>query len=131
MAIRTWSAGVLLYRKSTEGELGYELLLAHPGGPYWAGKRYHAYGVPKGEFDPSVETAECSARREFREETGQDAPAELVKLGVFETKPRKEIHVWVAEQGTFPLAPLSCPPRRCVGKRLGICFMLTTGIADC
>jgi predicted NUDIX family NTP pyrophosphohydrolase len=114
MAIRTWSAGVLLYRKSTEGELGYELLLAHPGGPYWAGKRYHAYGVPKGEFDPSVETAECSARREFREETGQDAPAELVKLGVFET-----------------LAPLSCPPRRCVGKRLGICFMLTTGIADC
>jgi predicted NUDIX family NTP pyrophosphohydrolase len=103
MPAGTHSAGILLYRRAAANAGGWELLLAHPGGPYWAGKRAHAYGVPKGEYNPAIEDAESSARREFREETGQEPPSELLKLGDFETKSNKVIHVWIAEQGTLSM----------------------------
>jgi len=60
------SAGVLLFRKSREG---LEVLLAHPGGPFWMNKDNGAWSIPKGEFDEN-EDAQAAARRELREETG-------------------------------------------------------------
>jgi predicted NUDIX family NTP pyrophosphohydrolase len=66
------SAGLLLYRMSAEGVV--EVLLAHPGGPFWARKDAGAWSIPKGEYEPS-DDALAAARREFREETGLDPPA--------------------------------------------------------
>lgn len=64
------SAGLLLYRM---GEDGVEVLLGHPGGPFWARRDDGAWSIPKGEYaagdDPWV-----VARREFEEETGKPPP---------------------------------------------------------
>lgn len=61
------SAGILCYRilPST----GVEILLIHPGGPFWA-KNQHCWGIPKGEFNPEDEPPRVAAIREFQEETG-------------------------------------------------------------
>lgn len=64
------SAGLLLYRV-TEGTA--EVLIGHPGGPFWARKDDGAWSIPKGEFDES-EDAWSAARREFTEETGLPVP---------------------------------------------------------
>ncbi|MFV0524255.1 MAG: NUDIX domain-containing protein [Acidimicrobiales bacterium] len=73
------SAGVALVRNGTGG--GWELLVVHPGGPYWAGKDEHAWSIPKGEVDdvappaePTAAQLEATARREFAEELGRPAP---------------------------------------------------------
>ena len=63
---RTQSAGVILYRY---GDAGLELLLVHPGGPFWARRDDGAWSMPKGEFAES-ERAEDAARRELAEEIG-------------------------------------------------------------
>ena len=60
------SAGLLMYRFRTGTA---EVLLVHPGGPYWAGKDSGAWAIPKGEIEPG-EDALTAARREFEEETG-------------------------------------------------------------
>jgi predicted NUDIX family NTP pyrophosphohydrolase len=65
------SAGILLYRRTAAGAL--EVLLAHMGGPYWAGKDDGAWSIPKGEYDAD-EPPWDAARREFAEEIGQPAP---------------------------------------------------------
>jgi predicted NUDIX family NTP pyrophosphohydrolase len=65
------SAGILLYRRTATG--GVEVLLAHMGGPYWAGKDDAAWSIPKGEYDAD-EPPWDAARREFAEEIGQPAP---------------------------------------------------------
>ena len=65
------SAGLLLYRWRA-GRL--EVLLVHPGGPYWAHREAGAWSIPKGEVDPGEDLL-AAARREFREETGQAPPA--------------------------------------------------------
>lgn len=64
------SAGILLYRKAATG---YEVLLVHPGGPFWAKKDKGAWSVPKGEFNEN-EMPIDAAKREFKEETGSPAP---------------------------------------------------------
>lgn len=64
------SAGVLLFRV-TDGTV--QVLLGHPGGPFWARKDDGAWSIPKGEFDAS-EDAWAAARREFAEETGLAVP---------------------------------------------------------
>ena len=64
------SAGLLLYRR-VGGEL--EVLLVHPGGPYWARKDAGAWSVPKGEYEPGEDPLEV-ARREFEEELGVASP---------------------------------------------------------
>ena len=66
------SAGLLLYRMTGDGVV--EVLLAHPGGPFWARKDAGAWSIPKGEYEPS-DDALAAARREFREEIGLDPPA--------------------------------------------------------
>lgn len=74
------SAGILLYRV-TDGVV--EVLLVHPGGPFWAKKDDAAWSIPKGEFDPATADPLDAAVREFTEETGfdpPDAPAFLAEL---------------------------------------------------
>lgn len=64
------SAGLLLYRITDDG---IEVLLGHPGGPFWARKDDGAWSIPKGEYTTD-EDPWSAARREFREEIGLDAP---------------------------------------------------------
>jgi predicted NUDIX family NTP pyrophosphohydrolase len=72
------SAGLLLYRS---GEHGVEVMLVHPGGPFWANKDDGAWSLPKGEYN-EAEEPHLAAKREFTEETGLPAPdGELIDLG--------------------------------------------------
>ena len=73
------SAGLLLYRRAGDG---LEVLVAHPGGPIWARRDTGAWSLPKGApLDGEVDLLDA-ARREFREETGHEAPAgEPIDLG--------------------------------------------------
>ena len=63
------SAGILAYRK---GARGLEVLLVHPGGPFWRKKDNGAWSIPKGEID-AADAPEQVARREFAEELGPSA----------------------------------------------------------
>lgn len=104
---RKHSAGILLYRRETQSdETKWLLLLVRPGGPYYAGRDTHDYGVPKGLFKPESETPVSCARREFREETGAEPPPaeDLRSLGQFDTG-TKVIYVFVAE-GNFDCSTL-------------------------
>jgi predicted NUDIX family NTP pyrophosphohydrolase len=86
------SAGLLLYRISDDGVA--EVLLAHPGGPFWARKDAGAWSIPKGEYEPS-EDALATARREFREEVGLDPPAgDLLPLGERRQPGGKWVTAW-------------------------------------
>ncbi len=89
------SAGVLLYRRRGAS---LEVFLVHPGGPYWAKKDDGAWSVPKGLVDVDEEELAC-ARREFKEETGFDAPVEgpVHDLGTFRQPSGKRLHVWAIE----------------------------------
>ncbi|MEW6640364.1 MAG: NUDIX domain-containing protein [Pseudomonadota bacterium] len=71
------SAGVLMYRQQ-EGEL--QVLLVHPGGPFWRNKDDGAWSIPKGEIEPGAD-AEMTARREVHEELGIRLTAPLHPLG--------------------------------------------------
>lgn len=64
------SAGLLLYRRS---EVGLEVLIAHPGGPFWARKDDGAWSIPKGEYSSGDDAWE-EAQREFTEELGLAVP---------------------------------------------------------
>jgi predicted NUDIX family NTP pyrophosphohydrolase len=66
----TRSAGILLHR---DGIGGIEVLLVHPGGPFWARKDLGAWSIPKGEVDEGEDPRAC-ALREFAEETGTRLP---------------------------------------------------------
>lgn len=73
-----------------------EILLAHPGGPFWAKKTEHAWSVPKGEFVPGEETAADAARREVEEELGVRIEGELTPLPSFRAG-KKRLHVFAHE----------------------------------
>jgi predicted NUDIX family NTP pyrophosphohydrolase len=88
------SAGVLMYRKLPGRPL--ELLLVHPGGPFWAKKDVGAWSVPKGEFDSDEDGLEA-AKREFREETGREVDGEFKPLMPVKQKSGKIVHVWAVE----------------------------------
>src|SRR5206468_1790136 len=88
------SAGILLYRRSG-AEL--EVLLVHPGGPYWAKKDAGAWSIPKGEYVDGEE-ALAAALREFEEETGTAlAPERLTDLGTVKQRSGKVVSAWAAE----------------------------------
>jgi len=70
------TAGLLLFR---DGARGVEVLLAHPGGPFWAKKDDGAWSIPKGEFDEGEAPLEA-AKREFQEETGTKPEGEAIAL---------------------------------------------------
>jgi predicted NUDIX family NTP pyrophosphohydrolase len=87
------SAGILLHRR---GEAGTEVLLVHPGGPYWTRKDLGAWSIPKGELDPGEDPRAC-ALREFAEETGVALElAELDELGSVTLKSGKLVHGFAA-----------------------------------
>ncbi len=88
------SAGLLLYRQAA-GEI--EVLLAHPGGPFWARRDEGAWSIPKGEYEPD-EDALATAYREFAEETGLRAP-EGTPCGLGEVRQPggKRVCAWALE----------------------------------
>ena len=85
------SAGILLWRRAPDGTP--EVLLAHPGGPYFAHRDAGAWGIPKGEPEPG-EDLEAVARRELQEETGVVADGPMVPLGDIVQKGGKRVHAW-------------------------------------
>jgi predicted NUDIX family NTP pyrophosphohydrolase len=72
----TTSAGILAFRRKY-GRI--EVLLVHPGGPFWRNKDLGAWSIPKGEYGPG-EDPEVAARKEFREEVGFEMTGELFPL---------------------------------------------------
>jgi predicted NUDIX family NTP pyrophosphohydrolase len=91
----TTSAGLLLYRISPGGVV--EVLLAHPGGPFWARKDDAAWSVPKGEY-PADEDPLDAAYREFEEEVGLPVPdGQAVFLGELRQPGGKRVSVWALE----------------------------------
>jgi predicted NUDIX family NTP pyrophosphohydrolase len=96
---RRRSAGIVLHRA---GDGGLEVLLVHPGGPFWAKKDLGAWSIPKGEYEPDEDPRAC-ALREFEEETGTrlDA-AELVELGAVVQKAGKEVSAWAVRGDLDP-----------------------------
>lgn len=100
----TTSAGILLYRLEPQ----LHVLIAHMGGPYWAGKDAGAWSVPKGEFVEGEESALDAARREFREELGVDPPEPpYAELGTFAYSSGKRVTVFVVDGTGFSLDDLS------------------------
>jgi predicted NUDIX family NTP pyrophosphohydrolase len=87
------SAGVLVYRR---GAAGPQFLLAHPGGPYWAGKDEAAWSIPKGLVEPG-EDSWAAAQREFEEEIGQPIAGHAIPLNPCRTPGGKVIHAWLVE----------------------------------
>ncbi|MBU4464428.1 MAG: NUDIX domain-containing protein [Actinobacteria bacterium] len=98
------SAGILLYRLTPEPEV----LIAHMGGPFWAKKDAGAWSIPKGEYDPGVESALEAARREFGEELGVPAPdRDYAELGTFTYSSGKRVTVFVADGTGFSFEGLA------------------------
>lgn len=89
----THSAGILLYRLR-DGEL--QVMLAHPGGPFWARRDDGAWSIPKGLIDDD-EAPLDAARREFREETGFYVDGRFVELGSLKQPSRKTVQAWALE----------------------------------
>lgn len=88
------SGGVVLWRR---GEGGLEVLLGHPGGPFFAKKDADNWSVPKGEVEPG-EDLFAVARREFEEETGHPLPdAPAIDLGEIRQKGGKRVLAWGIE----------------------------------
>jgi predicted NUDIX family NTP pyrophosphohydrolase len=86
------SAGLLMFRRRN----GLEVLLAHPGGPFFRNKDAGAWGIPKGAPAPG-EDLEAAAEREFTEEIGLPVQALLVSLGSIRQKGGKTVHAWAVE----------------------------------
>jgi predicted NUDIX family NTP pyrophosphohydrolase len=94
------SAGILMYRRRT---VPFEVLLVHPGGPYWAKKDAGAWSIPKGEYEAG-EDALAVARREFEEETGARLEGQLQPLGEI-MQSAKIVTAWAIE-GDFDVSAL-------------------------
>ena len=87
------SAGLLLFRLR-DGQV--ELLLVHPGGPFWANKDDGAWSIPKG-LHKADEDALIAVQREFEEETGARIEGEFIALGEFRLPSGKRLQVWAIE----------------------------------
>ncbi len=98
---RAVSAGLLMYRVR---EQHLEVLLAHPGGPYWARKDDGVWTIPKGAAGDGEELL-AAARREFFEETGLESQPPYTPLGAVKYRNHKVVHAW-AFVGDFDPAEL-------------------------
>jgi predicted NUDIX family NTP pyrophosphohydrolase len=87
------SAGVLAYRTKHDQ---IEVLLVHPGGPFWRNKDDGAWSIPKGEYS-SDEAAELAARREFAEELGIEMTVPLSLLGEVRQRGGKVVEAFAAQ----------------------------------
>lgn len=94
------AAGILLFRR-VDGAASIEVLLAHPGGPFWARKDLGAWTIPKGQPDPGEDLLDA-ARRELAEETGGSAAGHAWPLSSLEQPGRKLVHVWAVEGDLDP-----------------------------
>ena len=95
------SAGILLYRRSPAGP---EVLLVHPGGPFWARRDEGAWSIPKGEHGEGDDPLAC-ALREFEEETGTRlVPERALPLGAVRLKSGKRVAAWAVEGDLDPAA---------------------------
>jgi predicted NUDIX family NTP pyrophosphohydrolase len=94
------SAGLLVYRRIDDG---IEVLLVHPGGPFWAKKDDGAWSLPKGEYEPEEDPL-AVALREFEEETGQPPldHSEVEWLGELRQPSGKVVSAWAVEGDLDP-----------------------------
>jgi len=91
--LRPTSAGILVFRRRG----GLEVLLAHPGGPFWAKKDAGVWTIPKGLVEPGADLIE-TARREFAEETNLVLPpGEFIALAPVRQKSGKVVHAFAVE----------------------------------
>jgi predicted NUDIX family NTP pyrophosphohydrolase len=87
------SAGILLYKETARG---LEVLLAHPGGPFWAKKDLASWTIPKGEVNPGEDLL-AAARREFFEEMGSPIAGPAFVLGELKQRSGKVVHAWAVQ----------------------------------
>jgi predicted NUDIX family NTP pyrophosphohydrolase len=98
------SAGLLLYRRQ---DVTIEVLLVHPGGPFWAKKDVGAWSIPKGEFTDDEEPL-AAAQREFAEELGTPAPkGNVIDLGTARQSSGKTVYAWAQEADFDASSPRS------------------------
>jgi predicted NUDIX family NTP pyrophosphohydrolase len=92
-----YSAGLLPYR--INGSDSLEVLLVHPGGPFWAKKDAGAWSIPKGEYEPAAEPDPVAvAEREFEEELGSPAPVgDRLQLGELKQPGGKRVMAWAVK----------------------------------
>src|SRR6185503_1592741 len=88
------SAGILLYRLNKKN---VEVLLVHPGGPFWKNKDEGAWSIPKGEYAED-EDALKAAIREFKEETGISVSGDFIPLNTVKLKSGKLVQAWALEK---------------------------------
>lgn len=109
------SAGIVLFRRRSDGASGgthsehtFDVLLGHPGGPFFANRDEGHWSIPKGEPDSPDEELLAVARREFEEEVGHPAPQpeaggpEPIALGSIVQKGGKIVHAWAIEGDLDP-----------------------------
>ena len=107
------SAGLLLFRRNET----IEVLLAHPGGPFFARKDDGVWTIPKGEVQPGEDLL-TRAQIEFEEELGVKSPGNYIPLGSIKQKGGKTVYAWAVE-GDLPepfelksnLFEMEYPPR--------------------
>ena len=102
------SAGILLFRRGSGSGDAFEVLLGHPGGPFFTRRDEGHWTIPKGEPDSSTDDLLVVAHREFEEETGHAAPASgpggkaPIPLGTIVQKGGKVVHAWAIEGDLDP-----------------------------
>jgi predicted NUDIX family NTP pyrophosphohydrolase len=97
------SSGILMYRHRSP-RTGIELLLVHPGGPFWAKRDWGAWSIPKGEYVDGEDPL-AVAKREFEEETGACPQGDFLPLGDLVQPGRKIVSAWALE-GDFDTSTL-------------------------
>jgi predicted NUDIX family NTP pyrophosphohydrolase len=122
MAVRQ-SAGIVLFRRPATRAQEPEVLLGHPGGPFFTRRDEGHWSIPKGEPDRADEDLLAVARREFAEEVGHSAPSRQpdgsapISLGTIVQKGGKLVHAWAIEGDVDPatarsnMFELEWPPR--------------------
>ncbi|WP_343532541.1 NUDIX domain-containing protein [Pedobacter sp.] len=86
------SAGILLYRIQQQ----LEVFLVHPGGPFWKNKDIGAWSIPKGEYTAEADPL-ATAKREFKEETGQNIEGDFIPLNPIKQKGGKLVSAWAVQ----------------------------------
>jgi len=98
------SAGLLMFRRSSDGSV--QVLLVHPGGPFWTKRDGGAWTFPKGEYT-DTEDALAAAKREFMEETGFPVAEPFIFLGSLQQPNGKIVSIWAFESDCDPTALVS------------------------